>query len=85
MLATDRGGIGLSIMLHIYIQTFLHGATHHAVMDFQIVADRQMPKVRAGRSTGLDGQAISTMRGVSRSGCHVPIGRERSRYFSIPR
>lgn len=28
----------------------LHGATHHAVMEFQIVTDRQMRKIRAGRS-----------------------------------
>jgi predicted transcriptional regulator of viral defense system len=28
----------------------LHGATHHAVMEFQVVTDRQLPKVRAGRS-----------------------------------
>jgi hypothetical protein len=28
----------------------LHGATHHAVMDFQVVTDRQLPRIRAGRS-----------------------------------
>lgn len=28
----------------------LHGATHHAVMEFQIVTDKQFPKIRAGRS-----------------------------------
>jgi hypothetical protein len=28
----------------------LHGATHHAVMEFQIVTDRQLRKFRAGRS-----------------------------------
>jgi predicted transcriptional regulator of viral defense system len=28
----------------------LHGATHHAVMEFQVVTDRQIPKIRAGRS-----------------------------------
>ncbi|NKB16225.1 MAG: hypothetical protein HC774_04055, partial [Sphingomonadales bacterium] len=28
----------------------LHGATHHAVMEFQIVTDRQLPRIRAGRS-----------------------------------
>lgn len=28
----------------------LHGATHHGVMDFQVVTDRQLPKIRAGRS-----------------------------------
>jgi predicted transcriptional regulator of viral defense system len=28
----------------------LHGATHHAVMEFQVVTDRQLPKLRAGRS-----------------------------------
>ncbi len=28
----------------------LHGATHHAVMEFQVVTDRQLRKVRAGRS-----------------------------------
>jgi len=28
----------------------LHGATHHAVMEFQVVTDRQLPKIRAGRS-----------------------------------
>jgi predicted transcriptional regulator of viral defense system len=28
----------------------LHGATHHAVMDFQVVTDRQLRKIRAGRS-----------------------------------
>ena len=28
----------------------LHGATHQAVMEFQVVTDRQMPKIRAGRS-----------------------------------
>jgi len=28
----------------------LHGATHQAVMEFQIVTDRQLPKIRAGRS-----------------------------------
>jgi predicted transcriptional regulator of viral defense system len=28
----------------------LHGATHHAVMEFQVVTDQQLPKIRAGRS-----------------------------------
>lgn len=28
----------------------LHGATHHAVMEFQVLTDRQLPKIRAGRS-----------------------------------
>lgn len=28
----------------------LHGATHHAVMEFQVVTDQQLRKVRAGRS-----------------------------------
>lgn len=28
----------------------LHGATHHAVMEFQVVTDRQMRRIRAGRS-----------------------------------
>jgi hypothetical protein len=28
----------------------LHGATHHAVMEFQVVTDRQLPKIKAGRS-----------------------------------
>jgi predicted transcriptional regulator of viral defense system len=28
----------------------LHGATHHAVMEFQIITDRQLRKIRAGRS-----------------------------------
>jgi predicted transcriptional regulator of viral defense system len=28
----------------------LHGATHHAVMEFQVVTDRQLRKIRAGRS-----------------------------------
>ncbi len=28
----------------------LHGATHHAVMEFQVITDRQLPKIRAGRS-----------------------------------
>jgi predicted transcriptional regulator of viral defense system len=28
----------------------LHGATHHAVMEFQVVTDRQLPKIRSGRS-----------------------------------
>lgn len=28
----------------------LHGATHQAVMDFQVVTNRQLPKIRAGRS-----------------------------------
>jgi predicted transcriptional regulator of viral defense system len=28
----------------------LHGATHHAVMEFQVVTDRQSRKIRAGRS-----------------------------------
>jgi len=28
----------------------LHGATHHAVMEFQVVTDRQFPPTRAGRS-----------------------------------
>lgn len=28
----------------------LHGATHHAVMEFQVVTDRQLPRIRAGRS-----------------------------------
>lgn len=28
----------------------LHGATHHAVMEFQVVTDRQLPKIRVGRS-----------------------------------
>jgi hypothetical protein len=28
----------------------LNGATHHAVMDFQVVTNRQLPKIKAGRS-----------------------------------
>lgn len=28
----------------------LHGAAHQAVMEFQVVTDRQLPKLRAGRS-----------------------------------
>jgi predicted transcriptional regulator of viral defense system len=28
----------------------LHGATHQAVMEFQVVTDRQLPRIRAGRS-----------------------------------
>src|ERR1700685_3482175 len=28
----------------------LHGATHHAVMEVQVVTDRQLPKIPAGRS-----------------------------------
>ncbi|KYK50144.1 hypothetical protein A1D31_39350 [Bradyrhizobium liaoningense] len=28
----------------------LHGATHHAVMEFQVVTDKQLPRIRAGRS-----------------------------------
>src|ERR1700728_4040664 len=28
----------------------LHGATHQAVMEFQVVTDRQLPKIKAGRS-----------------------------------
>jgi predicted transcriptional regulator of viral defense system len=28
----------------------LHGATHHAVMEFQIITDKQLPRIRAGRS-----------------------------------
>lgn len=28
----------------------LHGASHHAVMEFQVMTDRQLPKIRAGRS-----------------------------------
>jgi predicted transcriptional regulator of viral defense system len=28
----------------------LHGATQQAVMDFQVLTDRQLPKIRAGRS-----------------------------------
>jgi hypothetical protein len=28
----------------------LHGATHHAVMEFQVITDRQLRKIRAGRS-----------------------------------
>jgi hypothetical protein len=28
----------------------LHGATHQAVMEFQIVTDKRIPKIRAGRS-----------------------------------
>ncbi len=28
----------------------LHGATHQAVMEFQVVTDKRMPKIRAGRS-----------------------------------
>ena len=28
----------------------LHGATHHAVMEFQVVTNKQLPKIRAGRS-----------------------------------
>lgn len=28
----------------------LHGATHQAVMQFQVVTDKRMPKIRAGRS-----------------------------------
>lgn len=28
----------------------LHGASHQAVMEFQVVTDRQLPKIKAGRS-----------------------------------
>jgi hypothetical protein len=28
----------------------LHGASHQAVMEFQIITDKQLPKIRAGRS-----------------------------------
>lgn len=28
----------------------LHGASHQAVMEFQVVTDKQLPKIRAGRS-----------------------------------
>lgn len=28
----------------------LHGATHHAVMEFQVITNKQLPKIRAGRS-----------------------------------
>jgi predicted transcriptional regulator of viral defense system len=28
----------------------LHGAAHHAVMEFQVVTDRQLPRIRRGRS-----------------------------------
>src|SRR5712691_7114640 len=28
----------------------LHGATHQAVMEFQVVTDKRIPKIRAGRS-----------------------------------
>lgn len=28
----------------------LHGASHHAVMEFQVVADKQLPRIKAGRS-----------------------------------
>jgi predicted transcriptional regulator of viral defense system len=28
----------------------LHGATHQAVMEFQVVTDKQLPRIRAGRS-----------------------------------
>src|SRR5580704_4436638 len=28
----------------------LHGATHQAVMEFQVVTDKRLPKLRAGRS-----------------------------------
>ena len=43
----------------------LHGATHKAVMQFQIVTDKRIPKVRAGRSIvsffyRRDMQAVST-------------------------
>jgi predicted transcriptional regulator of viral defense system len=29
----------------------LHGATHQAVMEFQVVTDKRLPEIRAGRST----------------------------------
>jgi len=29
----------------------LHGATHQAVMEFQVVTDKQLPRIRAGRSS----------------------------------
>lgn len=28
----------------------MHGATHQAVMDFQVISDKQLPRIRAGRS-----------------------------------
>lgn len=28
----------------------LHGASHHAVMEFQVVTDKRMPRIKAGRS-----------------------------------
>jgi hypothetical protein len=29
----------------------VHGATHQAVMEFQVITDKRLPKIRAGRST----------------------------------
>jgi predicted transcriptional regulator of viral defense system len=29
----------------------LHGATHQAVMEFQVITDKRLPEIRAGRST----------------------------------
>ncbi len=31
----------------------LHGAAHHAVMEFQVVTDKRLPKIRVGRSAIL--------------------------------
>ena len=28
----------------------MHGATHHAVMEFQVISSKRLPKIRAGRS-----------------------------------
>lgn len=28
----------------------LHGATHQAVMEFEVITDKRLPKIRAGRS-----------------------------------
>jgi hypothetical protein len=28
----------------------MHGATHHAVMEFQVITDKRLPKIHAGRS-----------------------------------
>lgn len=49
-LMTDELGLSDSVYVGLLKAAELHGATHQAVMEFQIVTDKQLKRIRAGRS-----------------------------------
>lgn len=41
---------GLAYYVGLLKAAEMHGATHHAVMEFQVVSSKRLPRIRAGRS-----------------------------------